>query len=96
MHGVISQKIIFNPLNAELNPTCHLLELLGAYHIPHVSRIRVNSEAWLAACDLPPPKRTVCSEEAMLESCKRPEDKQSIDITPEGRGRGLLETSCRQ
>jgi len=31
-----------NPLNAELNPICHLLALLGAHHILHVSRIRVN------------------------------------------------------
>ena len=31
-----------NPLNAELNPICHLLALLGAHHIHHVSRIRVN------------------------------------------------------
>jgi hypothetical protein len=28
-----------NPLNAELNPICHLL---GAHHILHVSRIRVK------------------------------------------------------
>jgi hypothetical protein len=34
-----------NPLNAELNRTCQLLVLLGAHHILHVSRIRVNSEA---------------------------------------------------
>ena len=33
----------FNPLNAELNPVCHLLALLGAHHILHVGRIRVNS-----------------------------------------------------
>jgi hypothetical protein len=32
----------FNPLNTELNPICHLLALLGAHHILHVSRIRVN------------------------------------------------------
>ena len=32
----------FNPLNAQLNPICHLLALLGAHHILHVSRIRVN------------------------------------------------------
>jgi len=32
-----------NPLNAELNPICHLLVLLGAHHILHVSRIRVKS-----------------------------------------------------
>ena len=34
---------IFNPLNAELNPICHLLALLRAHHILHVSRIRVNA-----------------------------------------------------
>jgi hypothetical protein len=33
---------LFNPLNAKLNPICHLLILLGAHHILHVSRIRVN------------------------------------------------------
>ena len=31
-----------NPLNAELNPICHLLTLLGV-HFLHVSRIRVKS-----------------------------------------------------
>ena len=31
-----------NPLNRELNPICYLLTLLGAHHILHVSRIRVN------------------------------------------------------
>jgi hypothetical protein len=34
---------VFNPLNAELNPPCHLLALLGAHHILHVSRIRVST-----------------------------------------------------
>ena len=29
-------------LNAELNPICHLVALLGAHHILHVGRIRVN------------------------------------------------------
>jgi hypothetical protein len=29
--------------NAELNLICHLLTLLGAHHILHVSRVRVNS-----------------------------------------------------
>ena len=33
----------FNTLNAELNPIRHLLALVGARHIVHVSRIRVNS-----------------------------------------------------
>jgi len=31
-----------NPLKTQLNPICHLLALLGAHHILHVSRIRVN------------------------------------------------------
>jgi len=34
---------MFNPLNAEINPICHLLALLGAHHILHVSRIRVKN-----------------------------------------------------
>jgi len=33
---------VFNPLNAKLNPICHPLALLGAHHILHVSRVRVN------------------------------------------------------
>jgi transposase len=32
-----------NPLNSELNPICHLLALLGAHHILHVSGLRVNT-----------------------------------------------------
>ena len=37
-----SSMITPNPLNAELNPIYHLLELLGAHHILDVSRIRVK------------------------------------------------------
>ena len=32
-----------NPLNAELNPICHLLALLGGATIVVVSRLRVNT-----------------------------------------------------
>ena len=41
----LNQKSIkmFNPSNAKLKPICHLLALLGAHHIFHVSRIRVNN-----------------------------------------------------
>ena len=35
--------VVINPLNAELNPICYLLALLGAHHFLHVSRIRVKS-----------------------------------------------------
>ena len=31
-----------NPLNAELNPICHLLALLWSHHILHVSGIKVQ------------------------------------------------------
>jgi hypothetical protein len=37
-----SQINMFNPLNAKLNPICHLLASLGAHHILHVSGIRVK------------------------------------------------------
>jgi hypothetical protein len=40
----------FNPLNAELNPICHMLALLEAHHIFYVSRIRVNITAWNETC----------------------------------------------
>ena len=36
-------KILFNPLNPELNPICYLLALLGAHHFLRVSRIKVKS-----------------------------------------------------
>ena len=35
-------KWLINPLNAELNPIRHLLALVGARHIVHGSRIRIN------------------------------------------------------
>ena len=35
--------LTLNPLNAELNPICHLLALLGTHHILHVSGIRAKS-----------------------------------------------------
>jgi len=39
---VFFKKMKFNPSNAEFNPICHLLALLGAHHILHVSRIMVK------------------------------------------------------
>jgi hypothetical protein len=38
----IRSKAYINPFNAELNPICNLLALLGDHHILHVSRIRVK------------------------------------------------------
>ena len=34
---------LLNHLNTELNPICHLLALLEAHRILHVSRIRVKN-----------------------------------------------------
>jgi len=47
MHGslflhLLLASVHFNPLNAELNPICYLLALLGAHHFLHVSGIRVK------------------------------------------------------
>jgi hypothetical protein len=39
-----NNSLIINPLNAELNPICNLLALLGVHPILHVSRIRVNTD----------------------------------------------------
>jgi hypothetical protein len=44
---------LLDPLNAELNPICHLLALLGAHHILHISRIRVNSTSVLISFKCP-------------------------------------------
>jgi hypothetical protein len=38
----ITGSFVINPLNAELNPICHLLALLGGATIVVVSRLRVN------------------------------------------------------
>jgi len=39
---LFSDECVINTLNAELNPICYLLELLGAHHFLHVSRIRIK------------------------------------------------------
>ena len=38
----LPHRYVINPLNAELNPICHLLALLGGATIVVVSRLRVN------------------------------------------------------
>jgi hypothetical protein len=37
----------FNPLNTKLNPIYHLLAMLGAHPILHVSRLRVKRDMCL-------------------------------------------------
>ena len=41
----VSVLLKINPLNAQLNPICHMQELLGAHHIFRVSELRVNQPA---------------------------------------------------
>jgi hypothetical protein len=52
IHSATASSGSINPLNAELNPICPLLELLGAHHILHVSRIRVKwPQQFDTSCD---------------------------------------------
>jgi len=41
----------FKGLNNKLIPMCHLLALLGAHHILHVSRMRVNLQNVILSYD---------------------------------------------
>ena len=49
----------FNPLNAELNPICHLLALLGGVTIVVVSRLRVKEQDVRLGLNWSGQKRTV-------------------------------------
>jgi len=68
---------VFNPSNAELNPICHLLALLGAHHILHISRIRVklitihtDGSTGMICLHLPPLIHLNCSQ-SILETPQR-------------------------
>jgi len=50
-HQLQVRKLNFNPLNAKLNPICHLLALL-AHHILHISMIRVKHAATAYICSV--------------------------------------------
>ena len=45
-------RTVTDTLNAELNPIRHLLALVGARHIVHVSRMRVKSFAYNIRTDI--------------------------------------------
>jgi len=40
LYFIVNVLRVFDPLNAELNPICHLLAALGTHLILHVRRIR--------------------------------------------------------
>ena len=48
--GVLYNGHYVSTLNADLNPICHLLALLGAHHILHLSSIRVKQSRFTARC----------------------------------------------
>jgi hypothetical protein len=52
VHRYCTVVVFFNPLNAELNPICHLLALLGGATIAVVSRLRVKlfCNVWVCVC----------------------------------------------
>jgi len=60
--GSIQAYINLNPLNAELNPICHLLALLGVHHFLHVSRIRVKSLTLRLLSYIRGPSQKKCTE----------------------------------
>jgi hypothetical protein len=71
-----------NTLNAELNPICYLLALLGAQHFLHVSRVRVNNISrgvrakptpsdWLKL-GMPLLRELICSQESRRSFWKCP------------------------
>jgi len=59
MDGLYSKHGEINPLNAKLNPFCHLLALLGAHHILHVSRIRVKDALGILVGNINPYRTNV-------------------------------------
>jgi hypothetical protein len=66
--------IYINPLNAELNSICHLLVLLGAHHILHVSGVRVKAQrlSWFGRVQIMPDTGTVELETLNKRSQERP------------------------
>ena len=63
----------FKGLNAELNPICYLLALLGAHHFLHVSGIRVNTKERVMAEAVNgrhvPAEVWACSQSSPSETC---------------------------
>ena len=49
MSRIAKKRIKINPLNAELNPICHMLALVGAHHILHASRVRIEFTNWFVS-----------------------------------------------
>ena len=74
-HSVkIAHASMFNSLNAELNPICQLLALLGAHHIFHVSRVRVKKETIWASSFV----QETCIQEMLSTNLGRDSDQPEL------------------
>ena len=73
--AVSNGEFCFNLLNSELNPICHLLGLLGAHSILHISRIRVkfNIILWLRSISLPSARPALHKSLFSLSNNEEPE-----------------------
>jgi hypothetical protein len=58
----------FKPLNVQLNPICHLLALLGAHNILHISKIRVTQqEVSVQWWHVTSKKTSICSNDVTVK-----------------------------
>ena len=62
-----------NPLNAKLNPICHLLALIRAHPILHVSRIRVKL-FYITALNPHFCRTQTCLQDSTVEPCGKPDE----------------------
>ena len=71
MFGLFLNTPRINPLNGELNPICHLLALVGARHILHVSRVKVKWTPFFMLCMFGSGMYVLRSLVSCLQVCRR-------------------------
>jgi hypothetical protein len=79
-----------NPLNAELNPICHLLALLGARHIFHVSGLRVNGEGECQARSSSAVALLVVFNVQCSTGVSEHTSDKALDLRRKGKGKGKV------
>jgi hypothetical protein len=77
---------MFNPLNAELNPICHLLALLGGATIVDVSRLRVNLTREHPTCSAVPQPTAPPRAPTVRETSSEPANMALLAVTITKRG----------
>jgi hypothetical protein len=81
---------ILNPLNAKLNPICHLLALLGAHHILHFSRISAKLHNRLNRMILSTDRHYYSKEETDFETRRIASSVRSQEVQTLGRAQALM------